>query len=88
MAVGLPMVVTDVGGNAEAVINGVNGMVIAPGDSAALGAALLRIHANADHRATMGLASRRRVEESFSIEQMCRAHAQLYRGLLIEGAAA
>jgi glycosyltransferase involved in cell wall biosynthesis len=85
MAVGLPMIVTDVGGNAEAVADGVNGAVIVTGDSAALAAALQRIHAGAPLRAAMGAASRRRVEESFSIEQMCAAHARLYRELLWHG---
>lgn len=81
MATGLPMIVTDVGGNAEAVADGENGVVIAPGDSAALTAAVIRIHADAGARAGMGAASRRRVEELFSLEQMCSRHAQLYRAL-------
>jgi glycosyltransferase involved in cell wall biosynthesis len=85
MATGLPMIVTDVGGNAEAVVDGLNGAVIAPRDAAALAAALRRIHADAPARAAMGTASRRRVEESFSIEQMCAAHARLYRSLLSPG---
>ncbi len=85
MATGLPMVVTDVGGNAEAVVDGLNGAVIAPRDAPALAAALQRIHADAAARAAMGAASRRRVEESFSIEQMCAAHAALYRSLLRAG---
>ncbi len=85
MAVGLPMIVTDVGGNAEAVADGVNGAVIAPGDSAALATALLRICGDAGLRAQLGAASRRRVEEAFSIEQMCAAHAGLYRALLPAG---
>lgn len=81
MATGLPMIVTDVGGNAEAVADALNGVVIAPGDSAALTAAVLRIHADAGLRAGMGAASRRRVEELFSLEQMWSRHAQLYRAL-------
>jgi glycosyltransferase involved in cell wall biosynthesis len=82
MAVGLPMIVTDVGGNAEAVADGVNGVVIAPGDATALAAALLRLYRDPALRAAMGAASRARVEASFSIEQMCEAHARLYRSLL------
>jgi glycosyltransferase involved in cell wall biosynthesis len=81
MATGLPMVVTDVGGNAEAVADGVNGVVIAPRDTAALTAAVLRINADASLRAAMGTASRTRVEELFSLEQMWSRHAQLYRTL-------
>ena len=36
MASGLPMIVTDVGGNAEAVLNGKSGIVVPPHDSAPL----------------------------------------------------
>jgi len=43
MATGLPMIVTDVGGNAEAVAEGESGYVIAPGASAALAKALRRL---------------------------------------------
>ena len=43
MRAGLPMVVTDVGGNAEAVVDGETGFVVPPADPAALAAALLRV---------------------------------------------
>jgi len=81
MAVGLPMIVTDVGGNAEAVIDGENGRVIPPLDAAALASALIELHGNPARAASMGRASRARVEERFSLEQMCAAHMRLYRSL-------
>ena len=43
MRAGLPMIVTDVGGNAEAVVDGQTGFVVPPADPAALAAALLRV---------------------------------------------
>jgi len=79
MAVGLPMIVTDVGGNAEAVIDGENGRVIAPLDAAALSSALIDMHRNPARAASMGRASRTRVEQRFSLEQMCAQHIRLYR---------
>lgn len=84
MAVGLPMIVTDVGGNAEAVAAGESGYVIPPGGSTELAQALRRLYQDAALRAAMGRAARARVEEHFSLEQMCARHAQLYRQLLDE----
>jgi glycosyltransferase involved in cell wall biosynthesis len=81
MAVGLPMVVSAVGGNAEAVVDGENGEVIPPGDAAALCRALVALHRDRARAATMGRASRARVEQRFSLEQMCAQHARLYLAL-------
>ena len=82
MAAGLPMVVTDVGGNAEAVVDGENGNVIAPNDAVALGDALVRMFSDPARRAEWGRASRRRAEQYFSLASMCAAHARLYRALV------
>ena len=81
MATGLPLVVTDVGGNAEAVSHGCNGFVIPPKDVGALVEALTTLHADAAMRREMGRESRRLVEEQFSLERMWRAHIELYRSL-------
>jgi glycosyltransferase involved in cell wall biosynthesis len=81
MAVGLPMMVTDVGGNTEAVIDGENGWVIPPFDATAFSRALIDLHDNPARTAAMGRASRMRAEEKFSLEQMCAEHARLYRSL-------
>ena len=81
MAVGLPMIVTDVGGNAEAVLDGENGRVIPPLDATALSRALIELHDNPARAAAMGRSSRTRVEERFSLERMCAEHVRLYRSL-------
>jgi L-malate glycosyltransferase len=78
MAIGLPMIVTAVGGNAEAVVDGENGYVIAPRDAAALGRAVTALHADPARAAAMGRASRLRAEQKFSLQRMCAAHADLY----------
>ena len=81
MAVGLPMIVTDVGGNAEAVVDGENGRVIPPQDATSFSSALIDLHGNPARAAVMGRASRTRVEERFSLERMCAEHVRLYRSL-------
>jgi glycosyltransferase involved in cell wall biosynthesis len=82
MAVGLPLIVTAVGGNAEAVEHGQNGFIIAAGDSDALADALATLHADPARRAKMGKRSRQIVEERFTLPQMCEAHEKLYVLLL------
>jgi glycosyltransferase involved in cell wall biosynthesis len=82
MAVGLPMVVTNVGGNAEAVVEGENGWVIAPRDMHALSAVIKRLHDDPELRRSMGQASRRLAQERFSLETMCRQHEELYASVL------
>jgi glycosyltransferase involved in cell wall biosynthesis len=82
MAVGLPMIVTDVGGNAEAVVNGETGLVIPPGDPGAVAAALTSVFADPARLQSMGRAARRRVEEHFSLQRMCAAHTQQYAALV------
>jgi len=81
MAVGLPMIVSDVGGNGEAVIDGVSGWIIPRLDSAALSKALVAVHNDAERAAAMGRAARTRAQERFSLQRMCAEHAQLYVSL-------
>lgn len=82
MAVGLPLVVTNVGGNAEAVVDGENGWVIAPQDGRAFSAAINQLCDDAELRRSMGRMSRRLAEERFSLETMCRRHEELYDSVL------
>ena len=81
MAMGLPLIVTDVGGNAEAVLHRQNGLVIAPGDSVAFYEALLQMHSNAAQREEMGRKSRSFVEQKFTLQRMCQEHERLYSSI-------
>jgi L-malate glycosyltransferase len=82
MAVGLPLVVSDVGGNREAVIHGQNGLVVPPGDLGAFRRALIDIHADPARRLRMGQTSREFVEEKFTLQRMCKSHESLYLSLV------
>jgi glycosyltransferase involved in cell wall biosynthesis len=86
MAMGLPLVVTDVGGNKEAVAQGVNGFVIPPGAEDALLDALGQLARDPARARAMGAASRARCEELFSLPQMIHRHEALYDALMTAGA--
>lgn len=79
MVSSLPMVVTDVGGNAEAVQHGQTGLVVPVRDPVALGEALLQLCHNPDQRGRMGTAGRQRVLEHFSMEACVANYEALYR---------
>ena len=86
MAASLPLVVTDVGGNSEAVLDGETGFVVPSEDPDALGKAIVKLASDAQLRATMGDAGRRRVESQYSIESCVAKYDRLY-GALLEGEA-
>lgn len=78
MAMGKPMIVTDVGGNAEAVLRDVSGIVIPPRDDQKLSERIVYLHDNESVRLEMGRKSRKRVEQLFTIDNMVQKHQQLY----------
>ena len=80
-SVGLPIVATRVGGNAEVVVEGETGLLVPPGDPVAFCSALEAI-ATQGKSAAMGRAGRARVEAQFSLEGMARAYQDLYRDAL------
>ena len=84
MAAGLPVIATAVGGNTEAVIDGVTGCS-APHDPAALGEAIARLNASANEAKRMGAAGRQRIGHVFSIQMTLTAYERLYRSLLGTG---
>jgi glycosyltransferase involved in cell wall biosynthesis len=80
--VGLPMIVTDVGGNAEAVADRENGFVIRPRDVEAFRRALVALHSDPAARARMGCKSRQLVEEKFTLQRMRNEYEAFYLSLM------
>ncbi len=79
----LPAVVTDVGGNREAVEDGVTGFVVPPHDDEALAAAMTNLMAlGAADLEAMGRRSRAHVESSFALASVVDRWEALYRELL------
>lgn len=82
MAAGLPVVTTPVGGIPDLVQEPVNGLLVPPGDAAALAAAILRLLADPDLRQAMGRRNRRLVEELFDVRAYVERLAAVYERVM------
>jgi len=82
MAEGKPVVATDVGGNPEAVVDGVTGLLVPPGDPGALASAIIRLLGDPGSRAAFGKAGRARAAELFTLDGMIRKYEGVYERLI------
>jgi len=87
MASELPVVVTDVGGNAEIVRDEVEGILVPRSDDDAIAAAILRLLDAPSDAVSMGKAAGTRVKERFRLDQTIDAYDRLYSTLGREVAA-
>lgn len=85
MAMERPVVATDVGGVQEAVVNGETGLIVPPADAEAMAAAIGRLFSEPDVARRLGLAGRRRIEESLTVDRYVDAMQQVYAGLVLQG---
>jgi glycosyltransferase involved in cell wall biosynthesis len=81
MSMGLPMVVTDVGGNSEAIIEKQCGLVVPPKSPEMLANAILWMYQNPKEAKQYGENGRQRVIEYFSIERCVDMYENLYNEL-------
>jgi glycosyltransferase involved in cell wall biosynthesis len=82
-ACGLPVITTQVGGAAEAVVDGESGFVVPPGDSSALAGAMRRLSAlPLETRTRMGERAREHALRSFDIRQVAAEWERTYNELL------
>lgn len=82
MAHGRAVVATRVGGVPEAVDDGVTGVLVPPGDVAALAGGVVRLLGHPELRESMGRAARTRVERCFSVGARAERVLSLYAELL------
>ena len=78
MAAGRAVIATDVGAVGEMIDNETEGLVIPPGDVAALAGAMTRLAGDADLRNRMGVAAWRRARRCYSEQVMADALAAVY----------
>lgn len=81
MATGLPLVVTNVGGNAEAVQDMVTGLVVPPKKPEILANALLTVALDPKLRQTYGNAGKERVLKLFTLQQCVQQYSDFYKSL-------
>ena len=82
MAASLPVVATNVGGNAEAVEEERTGFLVSSEDVDGMAQAILRLLRDPDAAIKMGLAGRQRVTEQFTTEAMMERVVQIFDRLL------
>ena len=85
MACGVPAIATRVGAFEELVAPGKTGLLVAPGDTDAMIAAVAQALEAPERLTEWSLAARAHVLESFRIEQEAAALVAIYRELLSEG---
>ncbi|AAU91854.1 glycosyl transferase, group 1 family protein [Methylococcus capsulatus str. Bath] len=83
-AAGVPIVASRAGGIPEAVRDGDNGLLVPPGDAAALAAAIRRLLDDRDLARDMGQRGRALIGREFSVEGMVEGNLAVYRELLAE----
>ena len=82
MACGLPVIATDVGGNADLVASAITGQIVPAGDPETMAQQIVRFANAPEHGRRMGQLGRERVEESFSMNAMVAAYLGAYDQLL------
>jgi glycosyltransferase involved in cell wall biosynthesis len=81
LAAGLPVITSHVGALAEAVTDGLNGLVVAPGDAGALASAIAALADDSTSRKMMSLAAIERAEERFDASKNYRRLIDILKGL-------
>ncbi len=81
MSLAKPVVVTDVGGMREVVEHGRTGLVVPPRDPQALAEAMIWMIEHPQEAKNLGEASRRRIQEEFTVEAMVDGHEALFTSL-------
>ena len=81
MAVGIPVIATDVGGNSEAIIHEETGIICPPRNPKALAAAITMLLTRPDQRVLMGKCGQNRVQDHFTMQIMIENYMNLYNYL-------
>jgi glycosyltransferase involved in cell wall biosynthesis len=82
MAAEIPVIASAVGGIPELVEHGRNGLLVPPGDDAALADALLRVLGDRALADELAAAGRRTIEQRYSFDRMVGDFETLYRETL------
>jgi glycosyltransferase involved in cell wall biosynthesis len=81
MAMGLPVVASNVDGNRELIRNGVTGYLVAPGDASGFSEQIEQLIDNPNRGREVGEKAHREILERFSMARMIRSYDQLFISL-------
>jgi glycosyltransferase involved in cell wall biosynthesis len=81
MAAGVPVVATAVGGTPEAVLEGVTGHLVAPGDAAAIADRIVGLLRDGPRRRSLGERGRQRVADHFTFEAQAAEYLRFFERL-------
>ena len=82
MALSLPCIASDVGGNPEAVIHNVSGQIVPVRSVEPLAEAILRLVEDPALAMGFGVKGRELVQKQYTVQHMVSAHERLYDELL------
>ena len=82
MSMSKPVVAADVGGVGEIVINGLNGILVSPGDTESFTRGICQILKEKNKAYEMGKAGRKQVFENFGIEKLINSTESIYNDLI------
>lgn len=85
LAYGTPAIVTDCGGPAEIIEDGVSGMLVPVGDIEAMTKAIIELANDPSLRERFSINGRKRFEEKFNIEKQAKKLEAVYNSLLPTG---
>jgi len=70
MALGKPVILSDSGGNSEAIIDGTSGLLFKPGDAEDLAGKIVSLYKNQERRIAIGAEARKRCEGNYTEGRM------------------
>jgi len=79
MSCGTPCIATSVGGVPDLIENDVDGVLVPPGNPAALGSAIENLHANPKKREALGRKAREKIVGGFSWSSIASRYESIYR---------
>ncbi len=82
MSAGKPVIATDTGGSKDIIDNGINGVLVEPGNSEALAEAILKLLEDPVQRQRLGESAREKIKERFPIDKMVSKTEQVYNKFL------
>lgn len=81
MAAGVPVVVTDVGGNGEIIRDGLDGLLTPRGDARALADALTKVLSNRPFAVSLGRSGAERVSSRYQLNRTIERYLKMYQQL-------